>query len=162
MARTRTRSLDQPDENENENGAVVSDSRRRRRQSEASDAVIQSPARSKDRPTPSARQSKPRTGESKGLLSRIPVVSSIVAYFHGVASELQKITWPSREETMRLTWVVLAVTIAFAIALGLLDTFLSWWFQQAFARDSEPLFLTVAVIVLVVAGGTYTVLRRRI
>ena len=63
---------------------------------------------------------------------------------------------------MRLTGVVLGVTIAFSIALGLLDTFLTWWFQQAFHPDSETTFLIIALVVAALVGGTWTVLRNRI
>lgn len=113
----------------------------------------------KDRPTPSTRQTKP---QNNGLISRIPVVRGIVAYLRGVASEMQKVTWPSREEATHLTGVVLGVTIAFAIALGLLDTFLTWWFSQAFDPDSEMLFLGIAVVIAVLVSGSYITLRNRI
>jgi preprotein translocase SecE subunit len=146
-----------------QNSAVVSDSRRRRRRVEETDQDTPSTTTSrKDRPTPSARQLKPRGGAATGLVYRIPVVRTIVTYFRGVFSELQKVTWPTREETTRLTSVVLGVTIAFAIVLGLLDTFLAWWFKQAFSKTSEVIFLAIAVGVVVVAGGAYTLLRNRL
>lgn len=113
----------------------------------------------KDRPTPSTRQAKP---QGNGLISRIPVVRSIAAYLRGVASEMQKVTWPSREEATRLTGVVLGVTAAFAVALGLLDTFFTWWFSQAFDPDSEMLFLGIAVVIAVLVSGSYITLRNRI
>ncbi|MBN1565914.1 MAG: preprotein translocase subunit SecE [Anaerolineae bacterium] len=84
------------------------------------------------------------------------------AYFRGVASEMKKVTWPSREETTHLTTVVLAVTVAFAIGLGLLSGFFGWWFQQAFHADSEDTFLIIAAVVAVVVGGSYVALRHRI
>lgn len=161
MARTRTRSLEKPEENNGQDQAVpaVSDSRRRRSRSEQSQEV--QPATRKDRPTPSQRQVKPK-GSTSGLISRIPVVRTIVGYLRGVASEIQKVTWPTREEATRLTSVVLAVTVAFAVSLGLLDVFLSWWFQQAFSKDSETIFLIVGAVVAAITGSTYTVLRNRV
>ncbi len=160
MARTRTRT-DNHDNNE-EKKAVVSD-RRRRTRSETDDnaATENSISTRKDRPTPSARQAR-RGGAPTGLLDRIPVVRGIVGYLRGVASEMQKVTWPSREEATRLTGVVLGVTIAFAIVLGLLDTFFGWWFQQAFSPDSETIFLGIAAAVFVLAGGGFFALRNRI
>lgn len=154
MARTRTR-IDQSDDNHK--SAVVSD--RRRRAVGVTDD--QNGDARKDRPTPSARQIKRGKG-STGLVNRIPVVRGIVAYFRGVASEMQKVTWPTREETSRLTAVVLGVTIAFAVGLGLLDGFFSWWFQQAFHADSEWIFLVVAAAVTVVLSGAYFFVRDRI
>ena len=164
MARTRTRSLDTDQDMDTEqNSAVVSDSRRRRRRVEETDETTPTTTTSrKDRPTPSMRQVKPRGGGATGLVYRIPVVRTIVGYFRGVISELQKVTWPTREETIRLTSVVLGVTIAFAIVLGLLDTFLAWWFQQAFSETSELVFLAIAAGVAVIAGGAYTLLRNRL
>jgi hypothetical protein len=43
-----------------------------------------------------------------------------------------------------------------------LNTFYSWWFQQAFHADSEWIFLVVAAAVTVVASGTYFTFRNRI
>ena len=42
-------------------------------------------------------------------------------FFGEVANELRKVTWPTREETTRLTIVVIAVAASIGIALGLLD-----------------------------------------
>lgn len=113
----------------------------------------------KERSTPSTRQPK---AAGSGILSRIPIVRGVVAYFRGVSSEMQKVTWPSREETTRLTGVVLGVTIAFAITLGLLDAFFAWWFKQAFNTDSEIIFLGIAAALVVLLGGGYVTLRDRI
>ena len=38
-----------------------------------------------------------------------------------VVSELRRVTWPTRQETMRLTLMVLAVSAAVGIFLGLVD-----------------------------------------
>ncbi len=154
MARTRTR-IDQSDDSQK--SATISD--RRRRTQDVTEN--QNADTRKDRPTPSARQVKRGVG-STGLINRIPVVRSIVAYFRGVASEMQKVTWPDRDETSRLTAVVLGVTIAFAVGLGLLDGFFSWWFRQAFHADSEWIFLVVAAAVAALVSGAYFVVRDRI
>jgi preprotein translocase subunit SecE len=47
--------------------------------------------------------------------------NSIVRYFQETREELQKVTWPSQDETLRLTGIVLATTVTFSAALGLLD-----------------------------------------
>jgi preprotein translocase SecE subunit len=161
VARTRTRSLDQADDNAEQEVAVVSDSRRRRRGGDAdADKDVQASDR-KDRPTPSARQLKPRgTAASVGFVDRIPVVRNIVEYFRGVSTELRKVTWPTREETRRLTLIVLGVTAFFAITLGAISLFFTWWFQQAFHADSEDIFLLVGVGVAIVAAAVYTMFRR--
>ena len=51
--------------------------------------------------------------------------NSIIRYFREVRGELRKVTWPTREESRRLTGVVIAVTIAFALFFWGLDTLFS-------------------------------------
>lgn len=53
----------------------------------------------------------------------------IVRYFREVKAEVQKVVWPSRRATINLTGIVLAVTAAMSIALGLID----WLFSRLFA-----------------------------
>jgi len=43
-------------------------------------------------------------------------------FFRSVIAELKKVSWPSREETTRLTAIVLAVTAALALILWGIDT----------------------------------------
>lgn len=160
MARTRTRIEDPKTQ---QNSAAVAE-RRARTQPVVDEAAGNSqPVVRKERTAPAARRG--RRGLSLnigGPLDRIPVVRNIAGYFRGVISEMQKVTWPSREETSRLTSVVLAVTIAFSIGLGMLDTFYSWWFRQAFHADSEWIFLVVGAAVAVVASGGYFAFRHRV
>ncbi len=40
-------------------------------------------------------------------------------------SELRKVTWPTKQQTMSSTWVVIVVTFVLAAFLGLVDLFLS-------------------------------------
>ncbi|HFQ94522.1 MAG TPA: preprotein translocase subunit SecE [Anaerolineae bacterium] len=49
----------------------------------------------------------------------------ITRYFREVRGELRKVTWPTRQESQRLTAVVIAVTIAFAIFFWILDLIFS-------------------------------------
>ena len=42
-------------------------------------------------------------------------------FFGEVISELKKVTWPTPQETVRLTLLVIAVSIVIGIALGLID-----------------------------------------
>ena len=52
----------------------------------------------------------------KGLFARIR------DYFKGVASELKKVTWPSKKDLYRYTLVVIAICAAFAILFWIMDT----------------------------------------
>ncbi len=45
----------------------------------------------------------------------------VFSFFGEVFSEMKKVTWPSRQETTRLTMLVLAVSIAIGAMLGVLD-----------------------------------------
>ena len=45
----------------------------------------------------------------------------LVKYFNETRAELRKVTWPTREETRNLTTIIVIVTVAMAIFLGLLD-----------------------------------------
>lgn len=159
MTRTRTRTLE--NNGADSKSALLSRRRRDEEDFEEEEESGHLTAR-KDRPTPSARDLKPRGSGSTGLINRIPVVRGVVGYFRGVSMEMGKVTWPSREETTRLTSVVLGVTIAFAIGLGMLDGFFGWWFQQAFHANTEWLFLVVAGAVTAVVGGMYFTFRDHI
>lgn len=44
----------------------------------------------------------------------------VVRYFRETRGELRKVTWPTREEAWRLTLIVLGVTAAMAIFLGVI------------------------------------------
>ncbi len=65
---------------------------------------------------------------SGGNILRKPVSSAttsprrgLIQFFGEVVSELKKVTWPSREEAVRLTLLVIAVSAATGFALGLVD-----------------------------------------
>jgi len=57
-------------------------------------------------------------------------VKKIKAYFKGVISELKKVSWPTRKEAMRLTIVVVGVSIVFAALVGLLDLLFTYAIQK--------------------------------
>ncbi|MFZ5915840.1 MAG: preprotein translocase subunit SecE [Chloroflexota bacterium] len=47
--------------------------------------------------------------------------NAIVRYFKDTRAELRKVSWPSREEAVNLTVIVVAVTAAMAVFLGTVD-----------------------------------------
>ncbi|MEZ4675674.1 MAG: preprotein translocase subunit SecE [Caldilineaceae bacterium] len=49
----------------------------------------------------------------------------LIRYFRDTRAEIAKVTWPTREEGIRLTWVVTVVTIIAAIVLFGIDAFFS-------------------------------------
>lgn len=42
-------------------------------------------------------------------------------FLNEAKQELKKVTWPTKQQTMSSTWVVLGVTFVLAIFLGLVD-----------------------------------------
>ncbi len=148
---------DDEDVEELESEAVISDSRARRKRKRGE--LVESPStEKKNRATPSRRKSTKAaaaqpTGVLQRTIQRIPVVRGFYNYFVAVMAEMSKVTWPSREDTMRMTRMVLAVTGVFSAALGLLDVFYSWWFRQGLEEDT--VFLGVAAVVTLV-GAVFT------
>ncbi len=53
-----------------------------------------------------------------------------VQFIQEVVSELRKAVWPTREETIRLTWVVLIIAALVGALLGVLD----FTFSRTFTR----------------------------
>ena len=51
--------------------------------------------------------------------------NALVRYLEDTRAELAKVTWPTREEGFRLTWVVLVVTTISAIVLFGVDSIFS-------------------------------------
>ncbi|RPI84885.1 MAG: preprotein translocase subunit SecE [Chloroflexi bacterium] len=47
--------------------------------------------------------------------------STLNRYFRETIGELKKVSWPTREEAINLTKIVLIVIIAMALFLGVLD-----------------------------------------
>jgi len=45
----------------------------------------------------------------------------LVRYFYEAKEELEKVTWPSRKETVRSTLIVIGVSLSVAVFLGALD-----------------------------------------
>lgn len=53
--------------------------------------------------------------------ARGPIIPRIRAYFGEIIAELRKVVWPTREETRRLTVMVIIVAGAVGILLGVMD-----------------------------------------
>ena len=53
----------------------------------------------------------------------------ITRFFSETAGELRKVTWPTRDEALRLTAIVMVVLIASALFLGVIDALLTEFFR---------------------------------
>ena len=45
----------------------------------------------------------------------------VIKYLRETRAEIAKVTWPTRQEWLRLSGIVLAVTLAMALILGITD-----------------------------------------
>lgn len=140
-------------------GPAVSDSRRRRmmKRGEVPEIVSETaqPAR-KDRPTPSQREEPVK---SKNPVARF--VQNIRLYLKDTDAELRKVAWLNQQETLRLTYIVLIVTAASAVFLGLL----SYLFGVLVAQIANQNYTVVAgllTIVLIVGVALAWLLRDRL
>jgi preprotein translocase subunit SecE len=59
------------------------------------------------------------TAVAKAQTNRPP--NAIVRYFRETGGEMRKVSWPTRQEAINLTIVVLIVTVATSLVLGALD-----------------------------------------
>lgn len=75
--------------------------------------------------------------------------NAIVRYFRETRAELRKVHWPTRQETVRLTQIVLAVTVSMGLFLWLSDVLFSWWLSGILESDPWRIGLAGAVLVAV-------------
>lgn len=64
-----------------------------------------------------------KTSVSKAETEKKP--NRLAEYFREARAELRRVTWPTREEALNLTWIVLVVTVVMAILLWLLGNVFS-------------------------------------
>ena len=64
-----------------------------------------------------------KTSVSKAETEKKP--NRLAEYFREARAELRRVTWPTREEALNLTWIVLIVTVVMAILLWLLGNVFS-------------------------------------
>jgi preprotein translocase SecE subunit len=124
---------------------AVSDSRRRRKMKRGevvAEEVVEQPAR-KERPAPQ------RTEKSSNFL--VKFYENFVDYLRDVQSELNKVTWLSREDTLRLSYIVLIVTAIAAAFLGFVG-FLFALLTQSLASGSVVSAALVIGAIIAVSG----------
>ncbi len=65
----------------------------------------------------------PEVKARRTLIERIPVLGGPA---QDIVNELKKVSWPTREETTRLTVAVIAVTVTIGLLLGGVDMGFNW------------------------------------
>jgi preprotein translocase subunit SecE len=107
----------------------------------------------KGRATPSRRQLEEKQEEKGNIFVR--AFNGLREYFEGVRSEVQKVIWPTREETRRLTIIVLVALIISSIVLGAI----SFGFTELFRIGlGTPVVLLIFMGIAIVVG--YILYRR--
>ncbi len=112
----------------------------------------------KGKATPGRRTRKVKTAkaEPQGNVITRPLYMT-VDYFGNVRSELNKVAWPSREDTRRLTILCINVTIASAIFLGILAVI--WSEFMRIGLQPNMAWMLLAVIAAMLAGAFYMIRR---
>ena len=84
------------------------------------------------------------------------ILDPITRYFRETWAELKKVRWPTRQEAQNLTLIVLAVTVAMAAILGLMDFFFAWEFKGLIDNNTANLVIAgvglLAGVVAVIFG----------
>jgi preprotein translocase subunit SecE len=83
------------------------------------------------RPTRKQAAASPEVARKRSLIERIPLVGRPM---QDIVNELKKVTWPTREETTRLTIAVLAVTVTIGLMLGGVDLAFNWVVDNTLLR----------------------------
>ncbi len=114
--------------------------------------------RKKGKATPGRRTRKVKTtaSEPQGNAVTRPLYMT-VDYFSNVRSELNKVAWPNRADTRRLTILCINVTIASAIFLGILAVIWSEFMRVGLNPGNA--WMLLAVIVAMVGGAFYMIRR---
>jgi len=57
-------------------------------------------------------------------------VRSLTSYFSNSFSELKKVTWPTKQQSVRLTFIVLGFCLISAFVVGIVDLIFSQGYMQ--------------------------------
>ena len=80
------------------------------------------------RSAPQRGQRPPAAQQKRGLRLGVP------RWLEEIISELKKVTWPTRQETLYLASVVIIVSVAAGVALGGVDIFFNWLIDRLLLR----------------------------
>lgn len=75
------------------------------------------------------KQSRTKKDVGQSILSKLSN-NPVTRYLKGAYSELRKVTWPDRSETIRLTIGVIIYSLAFALFIALVDYIFDLGFER--------------------------------
>lgn len=104
----------------------------------------------KGRATPGRRSGGDLQTSANPVVRTLNVVRD---YIEGVSDEIQKVTWPTREDAIRLSVIVIITTVLSSLILGIVAYAFSQLF--AFGLNSPIIFLAFFVVVLIVGFVIY-------
>ena len=70
------------------------------------------------------------TGVAIFIAAQSAAGKTVMGFISGAHSEVRRVVWPTRTETVQTTLAVLFIVLLVGIALWLLDMFLLWAIQQ--------------------------------
>jgi len=85
----------------------------------------------------------------------------LVRYFKETRAELRKVHWPNRQEARNLTIIVLAVTVAMTVFLGLIVDPVALWLFRGILIERDALRIVIGLAVSVLGIGALIVALRR-
>lgn len=86
----------------------------------------EAPKKSAQKPVKARKAETPKKASKKPGESRVALMwQTVRQYLREVVSELRKVVWPSRKETLGTTAVVLVIVAFSGVFLGLVDAVLS-------------------------------------
>ncbi len=83
------------------------------------------------RPPKATSAAAPEGPRKRGLFERIPILGPQI---RDIFIELKKVTWPTREETTRLSVAVITVTVVIGMLLGGVDLGFNWLVDNTLLR----------------------------
>jgi len=133
--------------------AVEEKSRRRRRRggddNDSDESQDRSVTQRKDRSTRSRRSGEQVEGGN--FITRS--ARGMREYLAGVRDELDKVVWPPREDTIRLSMIVIAVTTAASLALGAISFLFTELFIIGLRENNPIIFIIFGVAAVAVYFG---------
>jgi preprotein translocase subunit SecE len=80
------------------------------------------------------RPARPAPAKSATPRRLPPAADKVSRYLRDIRAEMNRVTWPSRQELIASTIVVLVVLVLTALYLGGWDAIFTWLFQRALPR----------------------------
>jgi preprotein translocase subunit SecE len=79
--------------------------------------------------------------------------NAVVKYFRETRAELKKVRWPTLEQGWSMTKLVLIVTFAMAVFLGVLDFFFGWLLQGVILAQNVLYIILSVLVILALVGA---------